>query len=693
MVAPLRHGISERRRPLVASLASFRWLDPHWIRGLLRAGQPVRLGLCLVGLLASWILASMVLGMLGQPALNLGLLVEDPVRELAQLGQRLVEMTPIGRLLLGSTLAVVLSALWSLIGAYIARAEVLQRLGPPPLPDIPGPAALVAARAQSLVTLGLLLVVFIGVLFVPALLARFVNQFLGLGVGAVLVALALPLLLLVSFVQVIALVGAVSWVIMPATVAVENTDTFDAIAHGYSYLYQRPFSFTALMALTLLLAALPLAAALTLADPVLNLPAGPPRSLVLVLATTWGLSILWTHLSLVYLKMRHLVDAQPEDKLTAEEIEEESRLGESDLVSAGRVGQRISDEPDGAEGTPRADQELHPLWQVAFRDTLFAGRGTSPSHLGLLLLGAVWAGLMLAGAILTFGALVLGRLDAADLTPTGLLTLFTRHSQEHGHTLLLLGFAAAVLGVPGLGRAVTVLARGTALSLLYGHLPSTAVQLAFARRSRRPGWFTLFLLTAGVQLALLVVLLLPLGLSPGADTPPPWELLAGLTGAALVLIALGGFASGSVVEEGLERPVGDPVRCFVGNLPETLLSALINLPLGLLRWLVVAVLAGLTWWLLCDTLTHGGEETSRWLRWGLGGVFWPQGKGLYWFASVLAGMWFVLLAGLVAVYPLAYLVRWGTACYLRARPQPDRGLVILLIPEERRAIENQPRAL
>ena len=53
-------------------------------------------------------------------------------------------------------------------------------------------------------------------------------------------------------------------------------------------------------------------------------------------------------------------------------------------------------------------------------------------------------------------------------------------------------------------------------------------------------------------------------------------------------------------------------------------------------------------------------------------------------ASAIAGVWFVLFFGLALVYPLSDVLRWGVACFLRARAKAEGIPVgqLKLRPEE-----------
>jgi hypothetical protein len=86
---------------------------------------------------------------------------------------------------------------------------------------------------------------------------------------------------------------------------------------------------------------------------------------------------------------------------------------------------------------------------------------------------------------------------------------------------------------------------------------------------------------------------------------------------------------------------------------------------GALRVAAVAGIAGLVWWLTCDSLTWFGGS-GDWARWGLDGRLAPSPEGAVGrFVSYFTGAWFAVIAGLILVLPLADALRWGVVSYLR----------------------------
>jgi hypothetical protein len=66
-------------------------------------------------------------------------------------------------------------------------------------------------------------------------------------IGPLLIAILIPMLLVFGLMAALVLVGVPSFAIMPATIAVEGSDSFDALARGYSYLLSRPSAFVGLV--------------------------------------------------------------------------------------------------------------------------------------------------------------------------------------------------------------------------------------------------------------------------------------------------------------------------------------------------------------------------------------------------------------------------------------------------------------
>src|SRR5262249_51140012 len=127
------------------------------------------------------------------------------------------------------------------------------------------------------------------------------------GLGASVVSLLLPVVLMTNLAFLFVVVGVVAWPLMPIAVAAERGDQFDAISRSYSYLYQRPVRFLLLTAIALGLAGLPLAALYSFTG---QLTAGPPEVPLTVggLAAALSAWIFWPLQTLVYLHLRLAVD-------------------------------------------------------------------------------------------------------------------------------------------------------------------------------------------------------------------------------------------------------------------------------------------------------------------------------------------------------------------------------------------------
>jgi len=128
-------------------------------------------------------------------------------------------------------------AVWSLLGGAIARIAALyltrgETLGPL--------AAIEASAMHFLSTIGAPAITFVGlvIMSLPLTLAGLIVR---LEVGAAIVGLMMIVPLLMGLVFAIAAIGLLlGWPLMWSTIAVERTDSFDAVSRSYSYVYQRP---------------------------------------------------------------------------------------------------------------------------------------------------------------------------------------------------------------------------------------------------------------------------------------------------------------------------------------------------------------------------------------------------------------------------------------------------------------------
>jgi hypothetical protein len=256
----------------------------------------------------------------------------------------------LGRIILrGGPLLALNTALWCLIGGWIARHELLARRrgGYDPVPERADPSAtaLLVGRWPSLLVCCPLVLLFALLLLLPVFLAGWVNTLLG-GFGAVVVSVLLPVVLVADLVLLVVVLGAVAWTLMPVAVAAECGDQFEAIARSYSYLYQRPVRFLLLTATALGLSGLPLAALYAIAE---EMTAWQPETLqgVCCLAAALSASIFWSLQTLVYLHLRLAVDDVDASEVAVEPLPRET------LKTASPTG-------NAAEVTPSGDSASLP---------------------------------------------------------------------------------------------------------------------------------------------------------------------------------------------------------------------------------------------------------------------------------------------------------------------------------------------
>jgi hypothetical protein len=540
------------------------------------------------------------------------------------------------------------------------------------------------------------------------------------------VSIFLPVVLATSLVIVVLLAGIISYGIMPATIAAEGSDVFDALSRGYSYVYQRPLQFLGAWGFSLAISALPLAGVFRLLHEFPNLfgPAGRP--ILEVAGAALSLSCFWTLQSLVYLKMRRLVDETRENQIwdgpivkekptkkllkrTGQKDASPSATGQPDLPAyvhgIGQVttpseeaetekppeSQAAAAETTGVETKPVDTEREAPPEPVvpkrprlSFQDTLNIGNAASPYKLLMLLLGGLWAALVLAGGGLAAWGLTPGA--GPRLTLESLREAVVDLGEQRPGMLATLAAGVVLLGALGLGRPMKMIARLTAVNAVFGNnLPLRAVW-HFARRVRSQGIVAVVLATAGMDLLVVTGLLLLLAFQGAC----PWREVLMVGGSAVGLLGLGAFGLGAVAVEATreEKRLG-ALGAFFGNGLETLASAAVNLGLWFRRFMLAASLMWLTWVVACESLSWWGGENVHWVRWGLEGSLQPPAEaGLYRVASAIAGFWFLLVVGLVLMYPISETLRWGTVAFLLARQESEepRATTLELSDEERQAL-------
>jgi len=648
-----------------------------WLTTTLWALYPARLLVCAAGLLATILIGQLALLFFDAPA-GPAVTWPYPADSVQRLGI-ILGSTGLGRLLFrAALLAIPLWLVWSLVGGWIARSELLRRRRSDertglPLPVQTSATRLVGARGPSMFAPMLMIVAFVGILLLVELFPGALNRIPG--AGAIFLALLLPALMALCLGIVVVLVGLPSLSIMPAAIAAEGSDSFDAVSRGYSYLYQRPVQFVWWWGLSLAISALPLAAVSLL----LQEQAGPAESAGGWLAAAGAivsLSLFWTLQTLVYVKLRRTVDDVAEDKvwdgpvselrpaiaLRAQNLEKDAS-GEKPNQPAVEAVARVAD----YTGSAAAELEQPKKSEISFPDTI--GGSDATGRLITLLPGMLWASLILAGGVLLARHL-------AGLAPmpfeAGLRQALLQLGNDDPGTLLGIAVGIVVVGAFGMARPVKAAARSAAVQAgRQLRLPRQAAR-SFSQRMSWRGTVSVLLLTGGTELFLAALCLVGLAVQEMA----PWTEACLLGGAGLALLGIGAL---SLAPLAVENPLrGDPspsgIASAVGNGPETLASAALNLVMAAGQFALAAGVAWLTWFLLAESLSWWGGENVRWVRWGLDGRLVPESEGgLYYGACAIAGLWFVVGGLVVLAYPLSYALGWGVRSYLRARQQ-GRGI-------------------
>ena len=224
---------------------------------------------------------------------------------------------------------------WGLFGGAIARVAVVRlatgdrlKLG----------EALRFAAGKLVPLVGTPVVPLLGVVVAAAPVAAFGLLYRVPG-GATVAGLLAFLPLIGGLLLALVVLGlAAGWPLMPASVAAEAEDGFDAMSRAYAYVHQRPWQYAGYAAVATLagaagLAVVDLFARLVLrltawslafggpADTVVPLfspqanPASTPHAfwvaVVGLLVTAWAYSYLWTAASAAYLLLRREVDGTP----------------------------------------------------------------------------------------------------------------------------------------------------------------------------------------------------------------------------------------------------------------------------------------------------------------------------------------------------------------------------------------------
>jgi hypothetical protein len=302
--------------------------DPaDWLAGLFRGLHPLRWLLCLVGLAFTGLSVIVAQAFFEWEPPNWPSWWQQPSERLQALQSEILGGS-LGRIILrGGPLLALNSALWCVLGGWIARHELLARqraqdytaegrMKPSVTPFLVGCWKGLLGCCPLVLCIALLLIL-------PVLVAGWVNTLLG-SLGAVAVSLFLPLVLVADLVLLVIALGSVAWPLMAVAIAAECGDLFDALSRGYAYLFQRPVRFLLLTAISLCLAGLPVAALYVFAEPMAAWQAETRQS-VCCLAAALAASIFWSLQTLVYLHLRLAVDGVDASEVAVEPRPRETR--------------------------------------------------------------------------------------------------------------------------------------------------------------------------------------------------------------------------------------------------------------------------------------------------------------------------------------------------------------------------------
>jgi hypothetical protein len=237
---------------------------------------------------------------------------QQPVEQMRTLSGEVADRSFFGAMVRVLPLIGVVTAIWCLAGCWVARHELAARASNQPYdaprPLEPGPTNLVTRKFKDLVVCCPTALALLALSSFPVVLAGILNDWFG-GVGALLVGVILPVVLIADLVVLCLVLGFLAWPLMPMVIAAENSDTFDALSRCYNYTFTRPIRFIMLNAVAIGIASIPTSTVIyPLAGSIAGLPP-PCAQIAFWSAVAISASIFWSLQTLVYLHMRNAVDA------------------------------------------------------------------------------------------------------------------------------------------------------------------------------------------------------------------------------------------------------------------------------------------------------------------------------------------------------------------------------------------------
>lgn len=663
--------------------------ESSWLASLVHGLSPLRWGVCILGL-AGTVLLGVLLHIVRADGSVQGVRQwwSDPFGELAGLVWRGESLSGVlARVIL---LVAVFGPLWCWIGLWIIRrefeAQFCRRFHPRPW-------AMLRDRHRSAVAIVVFLYFMSLLVFIPGLIAGVVNRLLIFGIGAVFISLMLPVLLMLTCFCVLVLTGVFAIPLGPAALAAEGNDGFDGLSRMFAYSYQGLLPFLLGLSLILLVSSSPLLMVGWLIGNVDAVARFEPRPLLWTIAGGLSLSWFWTLHAPFYLKLRRLIDGEPECEIHDEEEGDFAQLYRRrpprDNTSAATLldqepPQDIQDEggiaADGKLPEPTPEDLRLPYPRPSLEDTFSVGN----VWLGDLsrLFAGVLANLLLfllAREIFWRVAGTPGTGALADRFP-GWAVVWERHP-----LLFLLLPGVWLAGAWVLNGPVHRVARSVIVTRVSGLRPSSEAVAEWSRQYPDRPLAGAFFLASGLHAMFITEQLLLRACKGDAS----WRTALYPGGAGILLMCVAAHLVVASVFRGCSQFGGERGEGFSVPSPFGCLA-------GALRMLIVVFVAmgllAVSWVVLRDGIIHLGGMHTHWIDVGPYGLSPDVEPGLYLLASLItlgwAGVLFVLLQGL----PVCSLLHSATLMWLwNARSSTSERRLVITVQEYQSIQEQRMR--
>jgi hypothetical protein len=282
-----------------------------WVAATLRGLHPTRVIVCSVGVALTVLCLAVAQTLFSGEQIDGSGWWRQPIDQVRTFRDELTERSFLGATIRVMPLIGVITALWCLVGCWVARHELVARASnqsyDAPTTLEPGPTSLVIRQFKSLVICCPTALAILALCLFPIIAAGAINNWFG-GPGAIIVAVILPVVLIFNLIVLCLAFGFLAWPLMPISIAAENSDAFDALSRCYNYAFTRPIRFILLTAIAIGLASIPMLIVMYPLTDVIGGLQPPIAQIVFWLAVALSKSIFWSLETLVYLHMRRAID-------------------------------------------------------------------------------------------------------------------------------------------------------------------------------------------------------------------------------------------------------------------------------------------------------------------------------------------------------------------------------------------------